>query len=68
MEIDGVDKTGVLGTPKTGDWQKYTDLTVRNIKLTIGKQVMRIVIDAGSFNFNYFDVAASSNSQENTPK
>jgi beta-galactosidase len=68
LEFGGVDKTGVLDTPKTGDWQKYTDLTARNVELKAGEQVIRLVIDAGSFNLNYIDVAASSNGKENTPK
>lgn len=59
IKFDGVDKTGTLSAPKTGGWQTYTDLTVQNVELAAGEQIMRIFITEDGFNLNYIDIVPS---------
>ena len=56
VEFDGVNVTGPLTMPATGNWNYYQTLTKTGVSLTAGRKVMRIVIDddkglldAGSF-------------------
>jgi hypothetical protein len=47
VEVDGVDRTGLVGIPDTGAWQTWT--TVRtSVQLQAGTQVWRIVADTQS--------------------
>ena len=59
IEFDGVDKTGGLIVPHTGDWQIFTDLVAENIKLSAGKQVMKVFVEEHGFNFNYVEITPS---------
>lgn len=52
LDFDGTDKTGVVDVPSTGSWTSYQTLTVQNIPLEAGEQVMRMAIDIGDFNFS----------------
>jgi O-glycosyl hydrolase len=59
VEIDGVDKTGLLSIPNTGGWQNWTSVTKSGVVLAAGVHVMRVFMDAagstGSVgNFNHF--------------
>ncbi|MEA2692436.1 MAG: hypothetical protein QOJ16_1823 [Acidobacteriota bacterium] len=55
VEFDGVDMTGPLVVPATGNWSVFQTVTKSGVTLTAGRKVMRIVIDsavtsdAGSF-------------------
>ena len=44
VEFGGVDVTGPLIIPNTGDWQSWTDVTA-TVTLTAGVQSMRFVVD-----------------------
>ena len=61
VEVDGVDKTGAIVAPNTGDWQVWKTVTKTGVALTAGTHVVRVVMDAdgsgGSVaNFNWFKV------------
>ncbi len=58
VEIDGVDITGPLAVPNTGDWQTYTDVTAGNVTLTEGQYIMRVYADGPDFNINYITLSA----------
>ena len=57
LEIDGVDVTGLV-TFNTGGagWQTYQDVVVENVAFDAGAQTLRVEMDSGSFNFNYFEL------------
>ncbi|MEO0793640.1 MAG: malectin domain-containing carbohydrate-binding protein [Verrucomicrobiota bacterium] len=61
VEVDGVNVTGPI-TFNTGGagWQSWQNATASNVSLTagIGREI-RIVMDTGSFNINYFEIAPS---------
>lgn len=59
IEFDGVDKTGKIKTPATGNWQSYVDVIAKQVNLSAGKQVMKVFIDKGGFNLNYMDFTLS---------
>ena len=59
VEFDGVDKTGTLDVVNTGDWQNYTHLIKKHVRLKAGVQKMKVVIERGGFNLNYIEVNAS---------
>ena len=51
LEFDGVDKTGIQNVSATGGWTSYTTLSIQEIDLAAGEQVMRLFVDVGDFNF-----------------
>ena len=60
-------KIGQISVPNTGSWQTYTSV-VRDISIPGGKHYFKIVIVAGPFNINYFEVQESFESGINTIK
>jgi hypothetical protein len=46
VEVDGVDKTGQLTVPSTGNWQAWTTIGKNGVALTAGKHVIRVAADA----------------------
>lgn len=57
--MNGVDVSGPIPVPNTGGWENWTTLTVP-VTLNAGPQVMRLQVDAGSFNVDYFDIQPES--------
>lgn len=60
VEIDGVDVTGPLTIPDTGDWQAWTNVSAA-VPLTGGLHALRFLADANGStgvigNLNYLDV------------
>jgi hypothetical protein len=47
VEVDGADKTGRLGVPNTGGWQKFASVT-KAVSLPAGRHVLRLKFDANS--------------------
>ena len=45
VEVDGVDVTGTLDVPNTGNWQVYETVTRTGIRLGAGRQVIRVSFD-----------------------
>lgn len=65
IEFDGVDRTGAINIPDTGDWRAWQTITVGDVELDSGVQVMRIFDDSngpsgdvGNLNFLEFEHAS----------
>jgi hypothetical protein len=56
ISFDGADAAGTISLPVTGGWQSFETVTVQDVALMPGIQVMRIDIDAGDFNLNWIDI------------
>jgi hypothetical protein len=48
VEIDGVNVTGSLTVPNTGDWQAWTTITKTGINLTAGQHVVKVSFDTNA--------------------
>lgn len=57
LEIDGVNVTGPVAVPATGNWQVWANATI-SIPLTAGPHTLRFVANSTSFNVNYIDFTA----------
>ena len=68
LEIDGVDVTGLV-TFNTGGagWQTYQDVVVENVAFDAGIQTLRVAMDSGAFNFNYFELQEISSTPPTSP-
>lgn len=53
IEMNGTDVTGTVAVPNTNGWQTWQTVSLEEVPLTAGVQVMRIYIEAGGFNLNY---------------
>ena len=65
IEADGVDKTGPIPVPNTGDWQWWTTISRQGVALVSGPHVLRLVMDTigsngATGNFNWIRVTLSS--------
>lgn len=54
IEMDGVNISGAITVPNTTGWQIWETVTLRNLNLTKGQHIMRVVIDANYININNF--------------
>ena len=70
MAFGGVDKTGPVTIPDTGNWQAWTTVSVP-VTLAAGAQRMRVSIDAATGgivgNLNYVQVVAAAAPPPPTP-
>lgn len=55
LEVDGVDVTGAIKVPDTGGWQTWTSHYVKDIDLSKGMHVLRLVFDNSYMNVNYIE-------------
>jgi hypothetical protein len=46
IEVDGIDVTGSLTVPNTGNYQKYASVVKTGVSLPAGRHVLRLVLDA----------------------
>ena len=53
IEMDGNNVTGTINVPNTGGWQTWQTVTVNDVELEAGEQVMRIAFDSDYMNLNY---------------
>jgi hypothetical protein len=53
LEMDGVNVSGAISTTGTGDWNTYELLTVPDVELGAGQQVLRVAIDQAGFDLDY---------------
>ncbi len=60
LEVDGANVSGTLAVPNTGGWQTWTDVTKTGVSLSAGSHVLRIFIDAGGMNVNWFSIGSGS--------
>ncbi|WP_051312935.1 Ig-like domain-containing protein [Sporocytophaga myxococcoides] len=58
IEMNGINVTGAITIPNTGDFQAWQTVTIPAISLTTGNQIMKIVFDSDEINLNYVDVSA----------
>jgi hypothetical protein len=59
----GTDVAVAMSIPNTGDWQRYTDVSARDVELPAGIRVMRITVEHHGLNFNHIDIRPSSGGQ-----
>ena len=59
IEIDGEDITGSLAIPNTGDWQNFTDVVVRGVRLSAGGHILRMVVEREGLNLDYIEFGSS---------
>ena len=52
IAFERVDKTGIIDVPRTWGWQRWKTVSVEDVDLAPGKQIMRIHMDGGLFNLN----------------
>lgn len=50
LEVDGVNVTGSLSVPNTGNWQTWQTVTKEGVFLTAGRHVLRVALDAAASN------------------
>ena len=56
IEFDGIDVTDQVTFDATGGWQEYTTVSMENVALNEGQQIMRFVSNSASYNVNYFNI------------
>ncbi len=57
FEFDGVDKTGNISVPNTGNWETFQNMTVaNNVTLTKGVQQMKVHFPEESLNLNSISI------------
>jgi hypothetical protein len=57
VEVDGVDKTGKITVPKTGDYQIWTSIFLSGISVNSGTRMLKFCADEPGFNFANFVVS-----------
>lgn len=67
VESDDTDKTGTVTVPDTTGWQTWQTVRITGVTLTRGEQIMRAVIDSGSFNINWIDIVKSDADSDGMP-
>jgi hypothetical protein len=60
IEIDGVNISGPIAVPNTGDWQAWQNVRFGALPLTAGGHDLRFVFETGGFNFHYLQIDAST--------
>jgi len=72
LEVDGVNVTGAMTVPQTGDWNKYATVTKTGLNLSVGRHVLRLAFDAnGSIgyvgNFNWLRIRPGTGPEGQQP-
>lgn len=62
LEVDGVNVTGPISFTTNQGWQNFNDVVVDGILLNTQHKDIRLVVDQGGFNINYFKVESSTQS------
>ncbi|MBN9688868.1 MAG: carbohydrate-binding protein [Verrucomicrobia bacterium] len=55
--FDGVDKTGSMEVPATGNWSTYTTLESEPFQLGAGTQILRMDLSSGGTDLNWFEIS-----------
>lgn len=63
LYIDGIKSTKVIEVPNTGGYQNWGNTTVEDVYLEAGKHVVKLHIDKGGFNLNYFQFTGPNDTQ-----
>ncbi|HSQ41774.1 MAG TPA: endo-1,4-beta-xylanase [Fibrobacteraceae bacterium] len=53
LQLDGNDVTGSISIPSTESWNTYTDIVDTTSSLSAGEHVLRLSIEAASFNIDW---------------
>jgi hypothetical protein len=64
-DASGIDLTGAVDLPATGDWQTWVTVTT-HVVLPAGRQTLALNQDSGGWNINYLGFAAGSGSPSAT--
>ena len=54
--IDGVDVSGTVGVPNTGDWQRWATVSAGSVHLGAGLHRLRVLADTDGFNVNWISL------------
>ena len=57
--VDGDDVTGAVAVPVTGGWSRWGEARAAGVRLTAGRHVLRLALDAGPFNLDRLTVEAA---------
>jgi beta-glucanase (GH16 family) len=60
IDVDGIDKTGNIAVPLTGDWQNWTNVFNDNIYLEEGVHILTFHVINSGFNINKIIVSYST--------
>lgn len=60
LYVDNVKATETIQLPNTGGFQQWETTSVDGVYLEEGEHVLKIYIDRGDFNFNYFQLTGPS--------
>ena len=66
VEIDGIDRTGLLNLPNTGGWQTWQTVTRTGLSLSAGAHVTQARVQTGTSenggvgNYNWFRLSITS--------
>ncbi|MDB5272924.1 MAG: C-terminal target protein, partial [Chitinophagaceae bacterium] len=60
VELDGTNISGTITVPNTGAWQTWQTVTINNITLTAGQKILKVAMDSGDFNLNYFTFSSTT--------
>jgi beta-glucanase (GH16 family) len=66
VDFNGVDETGSLAVPHTGNWQTWATVST-TVSLSGGVQIMRFVPETPDINLNWFDIQLIGLSDAATP-
>src|SRR5712692_6727644 len=66
VEIDGVDVTGHIIVPNTGNWSAFQWVGKKGVALSAGLHVLKVVVDQQYFDFNSVRVLQSTTRYEET--
>src|SRR5207245_11323374 len=68
VSIDGVDKTGQMTVPNTGNWNTFQWVLGKDgVSLTAGQHTLRMTADLQYFNFEAIRITASTPPPDTTP-
>ncbi len=67
IEFEGIDQTGTVIVPRTWGFQRWTTVSVNNVNLPVGKQIMRFYIEQGLFNIDKITFNMNNEESNNAP-
>ncbi|NJM15436.1 MAG: carbohydrate-binding protein [Bacteroidales bacterium] len=62
-----INKTGDVTVPNTGDWQAYQNVTVTDVSLNAGTQIMRLAYGSSGYNINYISLTKTGTTTNISP-
>lgn len=59
IEMDGVNVSGNISVPNTGGWQVWQTVTIKNVQLSSGIKLMKVIMGSDLINLNSISLAKS---------